>query len=359
MVRPLAAGLGAVLVLVAGADALSTLISTRLRVGRWWPTELAVRVLWRAWVALGSGLRPGARREGWLGVYAVASILVVLGCYVVGLIGGFGLVWWGLAVEGARTPAEAVYFSGVVFLTIGFGEIVPTSGAERALAIVEAATGVGVTALVIAYLPTLYAAYSARETQVSMLDDGTGEAINPVDFLLTHLDPNDPDGLRGELRTWERWAATLLETHTSHPMLALYRSQHTAQSWVTALWVVTDAAAVLVAAAPDTCRREAALLYRRGARVATVLAERLDVTVPTRTGDAEAAGLLRDASTRLAALGLPVAPFDAALDELRTLRATYLPAVAALAAWTAAPPRFAGYDLGPQSQIDLTTGPAA
>lgn len=49
------------------------------------------------------------------------------------------------------------------------------------------------------------------------------------------------------LAQWEQWAAELLESHLSFPVLGFYRSQHNNQSWVGALSLILDTAALLVA----------------------------------------------------------------------------------------------------------------
>ena len=58
----------------------------------------------------------------------------------------------------------------------------------------------------------------------------------------------------------------MLESHCSYPMLALFRSQHPGQSWITALGVVTDAAALACACIVGADVREPYFLYRRGRR---------------------------------------------------------------------------------------------
>ena len=42
------------------------------------------------------------------------------------------------------------------------------------------------------------------------------------------------------LAEWERWAAELLESHVSYPILCYYRSQHDNQSWLSALVAVLE-----------------------------------------------------------------------------------------------------------------------
>ena len=60
----------------------------------------------------------------------------------------------------------------------------------------------------------------------------------------------DTDRLYRFFGEWERWTADILESHVSYPMLALFRSQHRGQSWITALGVVLDAAALTCATVP-------------------------------------------------------------------------------------------------------------
>ena len=86
------------------------------------------------------------------------------------------------AVTGVDGYLDAVYFAGVGFFTVGFGDLVPTGGLARLLVLVEAFMGLVTMALVIGYLPTLYGAYSRREVQrcpLTMSDDAT----TPIGFL--------------------------------------------------------------------------------------------------------------------------------------------------------------------------------
>ena len=47
--------------------------------------------------------------------------------------------------------------------------------------------------------------------------------------------------LNDYLREWEPWAAELMETHLSYPILGYFRSQHINQNWLAALTTVVDA----------------------------------------------------------------------------------------------------------------------
>jgi hypothetical protein len=82
---------------------------------------------------------------------------LLLAAWVVQQIIGFGLIWWGVGeIAGASDLGDAMYYSKVVYFTLGFGEVVPTREILRFGSLIEAFSGVLTTALVIGYLPALY-----------------------------------------------------------------------------------------------------------------------------------------------------------------------------------------------------------
>lgn len=319
------AAIGTLLVIGSILDAANTLVSTRLQVGRYWPTEIFYRRIWPVWRTLGR-IKDDRRREIVLSGFAPASLIGLLLLWVLTEIFGWSLVWWALR-DTFATPlpslGDALYFSGVVFFTIGFGDIVPAGGFARALTLAEAFGGLGTLALVIGYLPALYSSYSARETQLLMLDDLTGDRIMPVSLIEAHCPGGELDRLYAFFHEWERWTAQVLETHTSYPMLALFRSQHLGQSWITAIGVVLDAASMAVACIPGADEREPMFLYRRGNRMLHHFADRLG---GIRRVEPEPLNrsFFRMAYGRMAARGIILRDFDDAFDRLVRLRATYV-----------------------------------
>ena len=107
--------------------------------------------------------------------------------------------------------------------------------------------GFGVLALVIGYLPVLYQTFSRRESRISLLDAHAGSPPTAGALLLRHPPNVRASSLRATLADWETWAADLLESHLSYPMLAYYRSQHEEQSWVAALTMIMDTCALIIA----------------------------------------------------------------------------------------------------------------
>ena len=63
------------------------------------------------------------------------------------------------------------------------------------------------------------------------------------------------------LEEWERWAAELMESHISYPLLCYFRSQHTNQSWLSALTAILDASALLIAGVQGHPSRQAQLTF--------------------------------------------------------------------------------------------------
>ena len=258
---------GLALVLVTASDAVSTLVTTRRRRGRHWPTQVFYRRTWRAWVALGRRAQPELR-EGFLAVYGPLSLLGLLVTWVVLLVAGWGAVWWGLrsAVTGVDGYLDAVYFAGVGFFTVGFGDLVPTGGLARLLVLVEAFMGLVTMALVIGYLPTLYGAYSRPEVQPVSLDDMSDEATTPIGFLEDCYASGGGQAVAAAFTEWERWCDEVFDSHTAYPMLAMFRSRQPGQNWLTALGVVLDAATICLAAVDSPRVGPAARLWRRASR---------------------------------------------------------------------------------------------
>src|SRR4051794_4896786 len=213
---------GAVVVGVVAVDLTSTLVVTWGSVGRWRPTRWFYRSTWRVWSGIGRRMHHVDRQQRFLAVYAPLSLLFLLGLWLTGLVLGWALVWVGLrsSLTGVSDFGDAVYYSGVVLLTIGFGDITATGMGARLLTLAEAAMGLASIALVISYLPVLYGAYGRREAKLLTLDLPSGERITPAGLVISQAPDGDLAALGRFFAGWEQWMAEVLESHTSYPMLA-------------------------------------------------------------------------------------------------------------------------------------------
>jgi hypothetical protein len=238
---------GAALVLVAFTDLVNTLVTTSSSTSRYadrWPSRVVSKMGFRLVRAVAVRI-PKDRpiRERLLATYGPFLLLVLLALWVSLQVVGFGMIWAGVGgVKGVDSVLSSIYYSGVSFFTIGFGDAVPVEFVSRFGVLVEGFAGVLTTALVIGYLPTLYGAYSDREQFLMTIDDGSGDRITPTSLMKAWAPDGDPAKLDARFAEWARWAAAVAETHGSAPMLRLFRSHDRRQNWITALGLLSDVA---------------------------------------------------------------------------------------------------------------------
>jgi hypothetical protein len=243
---------GAVVILAVLLDAFETVVLPRRVQRHFRITAWFYRHTWRPWRALVSHIQSPGRRENFLGYFGPVSIIFLLALWALGLILGFALLQYG-AGEHVQLSNEQitfgrlVYHSGETFFTLGYGDIVPTSPLSRALAVIEAGLGFGFLGTVIGYLPTLYASFSRREVQISLLDVRAGSPPTSSELLARLGTASDKRLLDQVFRDWERLASEVLESHISYPVLCYFRSQHTNQSWLGALTAILDTTALVIA----------------------------------------------------------------------------------------------------------------
>jgi hypothetical protein len=92
--------------------------------------------------------------------------------------------------------------------------------------------------------------------------------------LLIRLAQNRNFGLLDRfLEEWERWAAEVLESHISFPVLSFYRSQHDNQSWLAALTLMLDTSALVIAGVRGADPFQAQLTFATSRHVVVDLAQ--------------------------------------------------------------------------------------
>jgi hypothetical protein len=188
-----------------------------------------------------------------------ATLLAILVTWLSLFLLGYALLLWPLI---GFSFAAALRESGSSMLTLGFaGTPAP---AATGVNFAAATTGVVVIALQVAYLPTLYAAFNRRETLVTMLQSRGGSPAWGPEILWRAKQVNLADSLPELYLEWERWAADVAESHSTHPVLVWFRSPHPLRSWVVGLLAVMDSAALYLALAASRAPSEARLCLRMG-----------------------------------------------------------------------------------------------
>lgn len=184
--------------------------------------------------------RTYAERDRAMAFYAPLSLLALLVVWLVCIMVGYTAMFWALDVGPWRV---VLTLSGSSLLTLGFASV--STLPATLLAFSEAMIGLILVALLLAYLPVMYAAFSRREAVVTMLEVRAGSPPSAVEMIERFNRLEQLDRL-GELWvTWEIWFVDIEETHTSLTALAFFRSPQSDHSWVTAAGAVLDAAALV------------------------------------------------------------------------------------------------------------------
>jgi len=205
-------------------DAFQTMILSRRVTRRFRPTRAFYRFLWTPWRAVARRLPEGNGRESVLTVFGPLSLLTLIALWALGLIVSIALLHWGLGSQlrdahGASGFGMDLYMSGTTFVTLGLGDVTPSTPLARLLTVLESGLGFAFLALVIGYVPLISQAFSRREVSISMLDARAGSPPTAARLLCRHSDEGRED-LLDLLRDWERWSAELLESHISFPVLS-------------------------------------------------------------------------------------------------------------------------------------------
>ncbi|HEV2375876.1 MAG TPA: hypothetical protein VGS19_27380 [Streptosporangiaceae bacterium] len=215
-----------------------------------------------------------AARERVLAGGPAAWLIAVLATWLVSLLAGFGLMLWPLR---GGSLAAALTAAGSSLFTLGF--VLPHGRGETVVTFVAAASGLGVVALLIAYLPALYAAFNRRETLVTMLEALAGAPPWGPELLARQA-------LIGEIRylnevydRWTEWAADISESHTNYRTLVYFRSPDPTTSWLLGLLAVLDAAALHLALNPESAPAQARPVLRVGYLTMRALAHGMGLPV--------------------------------------------------------------------------------
>ena len=329
---------GTVIVLVILFEIFEALVLPRRVTRRLRLNRLYYRAAWRWWSAAAGRLRPGPRRQAVLSIFGPLSLLALFALWAAVLIVGFGLIHHAAASRPGGL-FESVYFSGVTFTTLGYGDVTPTGAASRVAAVLEASMGFGFFAVVISYLPVLYAAFSRREALIALFDARAGSPP-AAGLMLQRFPPGRPGGgavVATFLQETERWAAEVLEAQLSYPVLGYYRSQHDNQSWLATLVCTLDATALLLTVADPGDRDQARLTFAMARHTIVDLALVLGKPPRAPAEDRLPAARLAELVVAVRAAGGTARDDPAAAAKLTELRGLYEPYATTLAEYLLIP----------------------
>ncbi len=306
---------------------------TRVRIAR-----NLIRITWPLWRGRAIRKVTSVDQEKILGSYAPALVLMLLITWIALMVLGFGLIMY--ALRGELTPmpdfGTALYFAGESVLTIGFGDISATDGLSRIAAVVGGGLGLGVLALGITYLFSLYASFQRREILVVRLEPRAGAPPSGVALMETYGAADMRGGLASFFLDWESWAAEVLDTHIAYPILPYFRSSHDNVSWVSALGAVLDASALVLTCVEGGPGGEATMMQRVGGHLVEDVSNffgwmQVPLALVERTE-------FDEARVRLADAGWTLRDADAAWDRFVALRSGYAARLNEMALYWVTPP---------------------
>jgi hypothetical protein len=208
---------------------------------------------------VGSSRTPYLERDRRLAMYPPVLLLSYQATWLSLSLVAFGFLF---VAAGAPSLARGFELSGSSLFTLGTTAAV--GAGEMALSYLEAAIGLTLLALLIAFIPTIYSAFQRREMSVSRLSVRAGVPATPWGILEIAKSVNDYGRLDDLWREWESWFIELRETHTTLTILNFYRTPIPGQTWVGSAASVLDAAALFNSSVDLPPSASAGLCIRSG-----------------------------------------------------------------------------------------------
>lgn len=280
-----------------------------------------------------------AQKDRILAFYAPVTLLALLPFWLALVTLGFAGMYWG---TGTMSGADAYLLSGSSLLTLGFFR--GDSLLHNTMAFIEATIGLILVALLIAYLPTMYNAFSERERSVLLLESYAGAPPSAVELILRVNRNRLLHQLDDFWEKWSEWFAAIAESHTSLSALVFFRSPQPDHSWVNAAGAVLDAGALYLAVLDIPWNARIALCLRSGYLALRAIADFFQLAYnvdphfpedPIAVSRAE----FDEVYDLFASAGVPVkADRELAWLDFAGWRVNYDAVLLALAALTQAPP---------------------
>jgi hypothetical protein len=279
-----------------------------------------------------------------------APFILVLSFFVWMILLALGFALMAYPLRDSFSPplkgfADAVFVVGTGLVTIGF-DGTTAGGAARWLTLASAFCGLAVMTMAVTYLLEVQSSIARRDAGILKLRTSAGDPPSAMRLLENYGALGCRSELRRVLEDGREWCASVRQSHVAHPSLIYFRSLGTGAGWPAALGALLDLALIVELFLDDRDRGAAILLREDGTRMASDLADVLNLDrAPPPLGREEVDGALR----RLAEAGYEISAAAEPECFLR-LRTRHSESVAAIAAHLGTPPSAflprAGGDVG-------------
>lgn len=233
------------------------------------------------------------------------TTMFLAGIWAIGVIVSFACMYWALSDLSA---IDALELSGSSFTTLGFAS--SSSESVLGLVILEAVMGLGIVALLISYMPTIYGHFSRREELVLKFEVIAGAPPSPQVFLTRLHAIGWTENHEPLWEKWEDWFEQVQESHTSQPALPFLRSQNPENSWITTAGAVLDTIAIVDSSLDVPREFQRALTLRSGFMALQAIADFYGAPIVTDPSSTDPVSVGRqefeELLDELVSAGLPV-----------------------------------------------------
>ena len=318
---------GVVLITLAFYDLFKSVVLPRPAINKFVMVRQLFFLTWRFW-RWASDRMAQERREGWLATFAPIGVLMMFLVWGGAFVLGYALIFDGLRDEMRPVPGdflESLYFSSTTLVPLSYGDFIPLGFFARLFTVAESATGVGIAALAITLLFSLYESFQRREELVVDLDAMAGAPPSGIQILETAAELNMRGQLTKTFDDWRAWMAAVLESHLAYPILFYFRSSHDNEAWLNSFGAVMDAATLVISTVDGDAAGSAKLTLTIGNHLVEDMAWNFrfkgekDVGVDRVEFD--------QAVDRLAKAGYDCRPKDEAWELFSKIRSKYASAV--------------------------------
>lgn len=267
--------------------------------------------------------RDARRQHNVLQVLLAGALLSLPLIWLSTAVVGFTMMFQALGTDDWRASYD---LAGSSMFTLGFAK--PDDLPRLTLSFAGAALAISILALLlVTYLPTIYGAYSERETRLTSFETIAGVPPNVAAMVIRIHQISGLDRMSVLWVGWQEWFASLRETHTALPAVAFLGSSRAERNWVSTVGTLLDAAAVSLAVIDHDGSPDAALCIRTGTLALRDIAEYFDIEVDHDPAPDDPISVTRErwdlAYDELVDAGVPVVDREQAWTAWRGWRVNY------------------------------------